>query len=150
MLKIYLDTCCYNRPYDDQEQDIVKKEAKIIDDIEHLVRNEQIDLVSSFILRYEIDRNPSFIIRKKINSFISCATEFVSAEYINTINQMSLPIIKTGVKQTDALHVACALFSQCDYFLTTDKRVLKYTSKDIIITDPITFYNIWGDYHGND
>lgn len=30
-----------------------------------------------------------------------------------------------GFKAHDALHIACAVFSDCEYFLTTDKRVLK-------------------------
>ena len=41
----------------------------------------------------------------------------------------------------DCLHVACAIYSKCDYFITTDKGILKKSKKikEIIIIDPINF-----------
>jgi len=48
---------------------------------------------------------------------------------------------KIGLKKIDALHVACAIYAKCDYFITTDKGILK-RSKDIseiFITDHINF-----------
>jgi hypothetical protein len=28
MLKIYLDHCCYNRPFDEQDQDVIRLETE--------------------------------------------------------------------------------------------------------------------------
>ena len=41
----------------------------------------------------------------------------------------------------DACHIACAIIAECDVFLTTDKRVLKYqpTNTNIRILNPATF-----------
>jgi predicted nucleic acid-binding protein len=47
----------------------------------------------------------------------------------------------TGVKAFDALHVACAIASNCDFFITVDKRLLKYNDNRIIICNPIEFLN---------
>ena len=46
-----------------------------------------------------------------------------------------------GLKQFDALHVACAVAAGADYFLTTDKGILNKSEliKDVQIKDPIDF-----------
>lgn len=31
----------------------------------------------------------------------------------------------TGIKSKDALHLACAVEAKCDYFITTDRALLK-------------------------
>ena len=35
--------------------------------------------------------------------------------------------------------MACAILAESDYFLTTDKRLLKYKTNKIKILDPIDF-----------
>ena len=37
------------------------------------------------------------------------------------------------------LHVACAVFSDCDYFITTDKKLLNLKIKETKISSPIDF-----------
>lgn len=44
-----------------------------------------------------------------------------------------------GVKPLDASHVAAAIYSGCDYFITTDDRMLRYRSDKIRIVDPVQF-----------
>ena len=61
-------------------------------------------------------------------------------------NDEILPIAKriqaTGVKVADSCHVACAEYAKCDYFLTTDDRVLKYKSDTTIIMNPVQFIQV--------
>ena len=47
--------------------------------------------------------------------------------------------MQTGVKTNDAYHVACAIFAACDYFLTTDDRLLKYSTPKIQLLNPLDF-----------
>lgn len=44
-----------------------------------------------------------------------------------------------GVKFVDACHVACAIFAECDYFVSTDYRLLKYKTEEIKLLNPIRF-----------
>jgi predicted nucleic acid-binding protein len=44
-----------------------------------------------------------------------------------------------GIKKKDAVHIACALAADADYFITTDKKVLNKNIADIIIINPIDF-----------
>jgi predicted nucleic acid-binding protein len=140
MLKIYLDTCCYNRPFDDQEDDIihVETEAKIY--IQSLVKFGVISLVCSVILSDEIEANPNPYNKSSIKDFVSSfASEYIGIENRAKIKELSEEIMKTGVKPVDAAHVACAILSDCDYFITTDKRILKYKTDKIKLVNPIFF-----------
>ena len=47
--------------------------------------------------------------------------------------------LKTGVKSKDAIHVASAIVSESDYFLTTDLRLLKYRTDKIELLNPVDF-----------
>ena len=63
-MKIYLDNCCFNRPFDDQRQIRIhlESEAKLF--IQNLVLQNKITFVWSYILDYENSFNP-FDERKK-------------------------------------------------------------------------------------
>lgn len=44
-----------------------------------------------------------------------------------------------GIKTYDALHIACAVAAQCEYYLTTDKKLLNTVIPEIKIVSPIVF-----------
>jgi len=44
-----------------------------------------------------------------------------------------------GIKAKDALHIACAVHSGCNYFITTDKKLLTKNIDGIRIINPIDF-----------
>lgn len=47
--------------------------------------------------------------------------------------------MKTGVKFKDACHVASAIYAGCEYFISTDTRLLKYDTQEIKMVTPIEF-----------
>lgn len=57
-MRIYLDLCCFNRPYDDQGQVRIRleTEAKLV--LQQKVRESACELLWSSILDYENSRNP--------------------------------------------------------------------------------------------
>lgn len=55
------------------------------------------------------------------------------------VKPLSGCIMAAGIKPKDSYHVASAIVAKCDYFLTTDKRLLKYKSDKIQIMNPIDF-----------
>ena len=57
-MKIYLDNCCFNRPYDDQAQIRISLETQAKLYIQELVKNKKLDLVTSYVLWYENGQNP--------------------------------------------------------------------------------------------
>ncbi len=55
------------------------------------------------------------------------------------IEAKAAEIMKTGVKFKDACHVASAIYAKCEYFISTDARLLKYHTKEIKMVTPIEF-----------
>ena len=137
---IYLDSCCYNRPYDTADQLTVVLEAQCKLYIQQLVKDGFITLVSSYMVRYESSQNPYAERRENIEAYIrQYSSVYVSDERKEEIEQTAADIMRTGVKFKDACHVASAIYAKCNYFITTDKRLLKYKSPQIKLVTPIEF-----------
>ncbi len=139
-MKIYLDNCCYNRPYDDQTQIGISLETQAKLYVQDLIKKRKIELVTSYVLWYENSQNPYETKRTAIGEFIQKnSTEHVDIEKADEIKHKAKEIMKKGIKMKDAYHVACAIFSSCDYFLTTDNRLLKYRTTEIQMLNPVDF-----------
>jgi predicted RNA-binding protein associated with RNAse of E/G family/predicted nucleic acid-binding protein len=144
LLKIYLDNCCYNRPFDDFTigKNALEANAKIY--IQSLVKYKSVALYYSFMSQIEIADSPYEERKKYILDFVETnAVGFVGKKRFEEIETLSEEIIQTGVKKKDATHLACSIISGCDYFITTDKRVLNYKTEKIKIINPINFMEIW-------
>jgi len=57
-MRIYLDNCCFNRPFDDQTQMKIKLESEAKLYIQDAIHNGLFELVWSYILDYENAMNP--------------------------------------------------------------------------------------------
>lgn len=57
-MKIYLDNCCFNRPFDDQSQLRIRLESEAKLKIQEEIRAGKFHLVWSYILDYENSKNP--------------------------------------------------------------------------------------------
>lgn len=64
---------------------------------------------------------------------------YVGPEREAEIASIAADIMKTGIKEKDAFHVASAIFAKCDYFISTDIRLLKLRSDKIKMVTPIEF-----------
>lgn len=139
-MKIYLDNCCYNRPYDDQSQIRISLETQAKLYIQNLVKDKQIELVTSYILEYENGKN-KFGKRKQVIAEFMETNEsyYVGVERDSDVAKIAEPIMQTGVKEEDAFHVACAILAKCDYFITTDDRLLKYQDGGLPLVTPEEF-----------
>ena len=138
-IKIYLDNCCYNRPFDEQNQYLIQleTEAKLI--IQNKIKQELYLLVWSFILDSENDENPAEDNREAIKSWRFIANEYCSAS--DDILSCAKKFIPLGIKHKDSLHLACAIKHKCDYLITTDKKFLNKNDQvaEIKIINPIAF-----------
>lgn len=139
-MRIYLDNCSYNRPYDDQSQMRIHLETQAKLHIQDMIRQKQIELVTSYVLDFENSYNRSMQKKMAIEKFMKdYATLYVSNKHGDMLAEIAASIMETGVKEKDAYHVACALMAECDYFVTTDDRLLKYQSEKIKLVTPGEF-----------
>ena len=69
-MRIYLDNCSYNRPYDNQLQMRIYLETQAKLYIQELIKQKKLKLVTSYVLDYENSRNRSSQKRMAIEKFI--------------------------------------------------------------------------------
>ena len=93
--------------------------------------------MSSVVLEFENNNNPYAMRKLVIEDFLSHANEYV--EENSAVIDLAKSISATGVKPKDAAHLACAIHAGCDYFLSTDDRLLKYKDSRIQIMNPVDF-----------
>lgn len=139
-MRIYLDNCCYNRPYDDQSQIRISLEAQAKIYIQREIEMGKIELATSYMLIYENSKNRFEIKRKAIEQFMKDNTTiYIDESYSREAEIIANEIQSTGVKSADAIHTACAILAKCNFLLTTDDRLLKNKTDSINIVDPTEF-----------
>jgi len=141
--KVYIDNCCYNRPYDDQTQLRIELETKAKLHIQERITDDELTLVSSLMLEYENNDNPYPVRKMVIKDFLGHASEYVDKS--DDILSIAREINSKGVKVKDSAHLASAIHSKCDYFLTTDDKLLKYKDDRICIINPVDFIKLEDD-----
>jgi len=72
-MRIYLDMCCLNRPFDDQEQDRIRLETEAVLIVLAAVERGEHEIVSSEALELENDRNPDPARRERVRDLLSLA-----------------------------------------------------------------------------
>lgn len=122
-MRIYVDLCVNNRPFDDQHHP-----RTLIETIEFLFLlskaiHKDITIINSFMLEDENSRTP-FIDRKdKICDLLKTATEYVS--YSEELEDRAMEIAGLGIMSIDALHIACAEMASADFFVTCDDHLVQ-------------------------
>jgi predicted nucleic acid-binding protein len=134
----------FNRPFDNQTdfKILLESEAKL--KIQEHIRMGLYELVWSYILDYENSKNPFRERREQIGKWKKYANVDIEAD--DSVIELSKSLNQLGLKNFDALHIACAITAKVDYFLTTDKGILKKSQmvSDIQIKDPIDFIReVW-------
>jgi len=124
---IYLDTCSIQRPLDSKSHLRITLEAEAVLGILSLVESNRVNLVSSEILLFEINRNSNQIRKEYALEIVSKAKDFVSMD--PKIEKRSRELVDLGVYFLDAVHLASAEEARVDYFCTCDDGFLKKVKK---------------------
>ncbi|MEA1929137.1 MAG: PIN domain protein [Candidatus Auribacterota bacterium] len=138
-MKIYLDNCCLNRPFDDQSQLRIRLESEVKLKIQEDIRSGFHHLIWSYILDYENSKNPFQERLEQIKKWRVYSE--IDIEEDSEIVGIATQISQHGIKKMDSLHLACAIKAKADYFLTTDDEIMKKAKliKGIRVIDPIGF-----------
>ena len=147
--RLYLDNCCLNRPYDDFTNITVQLEAEAKLFIQHEIIIKNFELAWSFMMDYEITFNPST--DRKISFLDWKNAAVVDIDPIERILIKGKALEHMKLKKKDSLHIACALEAQCEYFLTTDRKVLNKNIPEIKIMNPLDFVRqLYAEEHDNE
>jgi predicted nucleic acid-binding protein len=136
-MRIYLDNCSYNRPFDEQVDIKVRLEAEAKLYIQELVKENRLDLVWSSVNEYENNDNPFDEKRERKWAWKDLAVEQCAMN--DTILLKAGELMGRKLRAKDALHIASSIYAKCDYFITTDKKILNKNIPDIAVVNPVTF-----------
>lgn len=107
--------------------------------IQEDIRSGRLQLAWSYVLDYENNKNPYQERKQRIKSWKKYAVSDIQ-ESPELLEDAAL-LNRKGLPNIDCLHIACAILSGCEYFLTTDDRILQRRKliDNIKIHDPIGF-----------
>ncbi len=140
-MKIYMDVCCLNRPFDDQTQDRIRIESDAILAILSKCVTGEWKLLSSEVMDIEIENTQDKWKKNKVYNLYKLAVEKIMLN--DTIVKRAFEIQKSGAKPFDSLHIASAEYLKADIFLTTDKKLLLALGKlelNTIIANPVKWF----------
>lgn len=131
-MKIYLDVCCLNRPFDDQTQDRVHLESEAVIAILRNMESNKWVWISSTVVLFEVNRAPSLDRRRRLLKLCDQASSIVKLD--EEIYAAANTFKKIGFRSYDALHLACAKKANVEIFLSTDDKLIKKAIKNIAVT----------------
>ena len=138
-MRVYLDNCCYNRPFDPSDQTRVQIETICKLSVQFLMATRKIEYVWSEMLDYEVSQNPSRKRQMAILRWVSGAIENVALD--DAVYARAAELEKTGIKTKDAIHLASAERAGCDWLLTTDDRFIRRArgNSSVRVATPVEF-----------
>ncbi|HEX5720122.1 MAG TPA: PIN domain-containing protein [Thermoanaerobaculia bacterium] len=138
-MRVYLDNCCFNRPFDSQAHVRVRLETEAKLRIQERIVAGEIELAWSYMLDHESSANPFEERRAAVGLWRRHSV--VDVEETSGLLENAKALFALGIRSKDALHVACAVEAGCEFFITTDDMLLKKLSRytRIVAVDPTTF-----------
>jgi predicted nucleic acid-binding protein len=141
-MRIYLDTCCFSRPLDDQEQLRVKLESQaILHIVKHAARGEW-TIIGSDAVDTEIAAIRDIERRLAAEALAGYATERVDTGSERHYRGGMLE--RLGFGMYDSLHIACAEAAGADVLLTTDDALIRRARRlqhevGVSVANPLTW-----------
>lgn len=122
---IYCDTNVYHRPFNDQTQPRIRREAAAFATILEWVQQGDLDLLKSEILEFEIEQNQNTELRFQVQAYLSlCKFDLRATEEQLTLAQKLEA--DCSFKGRDALHIAAACLGRAAYCVSCDDRMTKH------------------------
>jgi predicted nucleic acid-binding protein len=118
---VYLDVCCFRRPFDDAAQPRVRREAEAVAALLDAVARGDVRLVRSPAHDVENARNPREDRRLATALWLDTAAVIVPVDA--ETERRTRELAGLGFGPLDALHLACAEQATARWFATTDDRL---------------------------
>ena len=141
-MKLYFDTCCYNRPQDDQSQVRIRRESEAVMNIRKQAKQYGFAVLGSVTLEKEIGRISD---AKKLANVLALYRETVTepATYKKDVfESLSKQARRAGVRGFDVFHLCYSASSEAAYLLTVDDRFLAAASGlgiSVKVINPVNF-----------
>jgi len=126
-MKIFLDVCCLNRPFDKRDQARIRVEIQAIEEILHSCEDKTFKLMTSDSLEAEINKDPNVERKERVVGLLSLAT--IKVKHSENLQQKIQALMQLGFTTYDAAHIASAEKGNADVFLSTDDRLVRRAKK---------------------
>jgi hypothetical protein len=141
-VRVFLDVCCLNRPFDDQRQVRINLEATAVLHIVQQIQDGRHEMISSDSLVLETSRNTDVERRARVMQLLELAV--MKVEIGPEEAQRANDLAARGFGAFDALHIACAESGSSDVFLTTDDALLRRARRyaatiRVRVVNPVTW-----------
>ncbi len=127
-MKVYLDTCCLNRPFDDQRQPRVRLESEAVTLILEKTHQREWEWVGSDALIYEIEQNTDMERKERLILLAKKTSQYIAIT--DRILEQAEKLELLGFDEFDAVHLASAESANVDIFLTTDDNLQKTANQN--------------------
>lgn len=139
-MKIYLDACCLNRPFDDQRQPRIRLEAEAISLILQNFHQRKWEWIGSEVLVYELQQTADVERRERL--LLLAGQSHQAVEITEEILRQAEKLEASGFDSYDAIHLASAEQANVDVFLTTDDNLQKVANRNkgvfsLVIENPV-------------
>lgn len=136
--RIYIDNSSLNRPFDDYSHPKIKIEAVAVLLILRIIEEKKsLILINSDIIIFENSKNPYIENKMWIEKFLNIANYY---QKINSeIKKRAEEIEKMRIQSIDALHLSSAEYAKADYFITSDRQIIKNYKGQLKIVLPNMF-----------
>lgn len=137
---LYLDLNCFNRPFDDQDQDRIAQETAAIFAVLQRIVDSLDTLAWSAVLDFENSQYPLVDRRAEIARWAQRAAVHVGIS--GQVAARAQELTRAGLGALDAAHLACAEAAGCDRLLTCDDDLLRNArrmSLALVVQSPVEY-----------
>ncbi|MCD8350977.1 MAG: PIN domain-containing protein [Planctomycetaceae bacterium] len=142
-LNVYMDVCCLNRPFDNQDQDRIHLEAEAVLSVLSRCQTGVWTLAASDIIELELSKSNNPEKLEKVRALYSLANRNNRLTVTEQVKERATTFQQHGIKLFDSLHLALAEVNNQDVLLTTDDGFLAAANKfgtDIVVANPVTWF----------
>jgi len=123
MIRIYLDSCCFSRLFDDQTQARIRAETEAIRLVLSAISRGEWELVRSEVVMLEASTIPDPERRCEVLALVAIGTVRLLVDAEHTERARVLKML--GFTNFDVLHVTSAEAAGAHVLLTTDDRMVR-------------------------
>lgn len=122
-MRPYVDLSCFNRPFDDQGQERIRRETEAVFAVLRRIVDGTDTLIWSWALTFENDKHPKLDRRDEIALWEQRAQ--TSVALTPAVKNRSQEFSRQGIPALDAIHLASAEIGGADVMLTCDDGLVR-------------------------
>jgi len=140
-MRLYLDCCCYNRPFDDLTQNRIHDESDAVLSILNRSRTDGNIILGSKVLKMEIRKISDIGKQENVKMLYQMASGYVPFSHDIQVRAEQIRQV-SSIHNMDSLHIASAEAGKADVFLSTDDKLVRACQKldlRVRVMNPVSY-----------